>query len=110
MVNNNAHQKSQHSPLPRSLISCVRHHNHACWSLITIIGICSTILLFHYSSTPYLYLAVLGVMICLYATAAATRPWIKAMWFNLGVIILVLGGAELYCAKVFFANEPQHED
>src|SRR5262249_50407028 len=27
-----------------------------------------------------------------------------------GVIIIVLGGAELYCAKVFLADEPQHED
>lgn len=58
---------------------------------------------------PYIYIFVLWGIACLYVAALSCQPWSKAVWFNSGVVVLALGGTEIYFDRVYFDEEPLRE-
>lgn len=86
--------------------------NRGCWhGLVAVtIGAVLTLGVFTYSSKPYIYGAAIWALLCGYATTTGTRPWVKAAWLNLGVLLLTLGMAEIYFDRVYFAEEPPSEE
>jgi hypothetical protein len=64
---------------------------------LVIAGIsCGVFVILKYFVAPYVWLCGGFFLICLYLSLGATRSWLKAVWLNLGLAILTLGGFEMY--------------
>ncbi len=62
-----------------------------------------------YLPKPYVYIYAFWGIACFYAAAISSGAWIRAVWLNIGVVVLALGCAEMYFDQIYFAEEPLRE-
>jgi hypothetical protein len=78
-------------------------------ALAVCLGILLSGVALTYLSTPYLYIAGILGTVGIVGALLAVRPYVKALFVNVAVVALALGGAELYFYEVYFAEEPPRE-
>lgn len=63
---------------------------------LVILSIVASLLSLRFLGVPYLWISLSWFAVFLHATVSSKNPFLKSLWYSMGILMLVLGGVEAY--------------